>query len=86
MKTHGEAWFERKQNIDLSKDDSYFSTKALPPRMSRKDASRHYNTKLLVYWMNCLDDSMPIMLKAQTISRMMFGDSNRYKMFKEKSL
>ncbi len=83
--THGEAWFIQYQS-EVMIDGVFVPTIEIeiPKPMSRSEAARYYNTKLFAYWMDCLDDSIPIMQKAEAISRMMFRDPNKHEMFKEK--
>lgn len=83
MKTHGECWFEQKQDVDLSKKQ-YDNVKALPPRMKHEDAVRYYNTKLFAYWIDRLDDQISIERKAKMIGYLMFGDHTRETIFKDK--
>jgi hypothetical protein len=47
--THGEAWLERKENLDFSLSISKMAStfeKPLPQRMSRDKAMRYYKAKL----------------------------------------
>ena len=54
--THGEAWVleTHEDNLDLSKHYQT-SPRGLPKQMSREDAVRYYNTKLLNYWIETME-------------------------------
>ena len=83
--TYGEEWFARKQAVlkNPKLDCETLTDKTLPPRMSREEAGRYYNTKLFAYWMDRLDDNLSIYRKKQIISLFMFGHIDRYKLFKD---
>lgn len=82
--THGEAWYKatRHENIDLSKD-FHCTPRNLPNPMKYEDAVKYYNTKLFTYWMTQLDDRVSILRKSQIISALMFGNTQKYKSYKD---
>lgn len=81
--THGEAWYKQKQHVDLRKQ-YYNGPKQLPAPMSHDDAVNYYNEKLFNYWVTKLDDRLSIRKRAQIISVLMYGDTERYKLYREK--
>ena len=71
--THGEAWFVNKRSFDIQNAERIDA--GLPPRMSRKEASKYYNKKLFEYWCAHLDSKF----SKEIISLLMFGNPYRYK-------
>ena len=82
--THGEAWYKTKQLEGEGKmKDDYTPPSKLPKPMQREDAAKYYNTKLFAYWMDQLDDRLSIHKKAQIVSALMFGHTEKYKLFED---
>jgi len=83
--TYGEAWFDKKQNLNIKKVvNECIPGRSLPKRMDREKAGKYYNTKLFNHWIKKLDGNLPLERREQIISLFMFGHKERDKLFKEK--
>jgi len=81
METHGECWYARKCKIEKSQSlaiDEFEDRRALPKRMSRKDAGKYYNKKLFGYWSKGSDKKI-VLTESQIVSMLMFCNIDIYK-------
>lgn len=74
--THGEAWFQEESSMELIKGEWVVTDPAgkIPPPLPRKDAVRYYNSKLFDYWLEKLDERIPVKRREKALSLMMFGN------------
>lgn len=79
-KTHGEAWFEREQSIELINGKFTHTLKNnIPPPMPPEEASVYYGRKFFEYWLEKLDDRIPAQHAKECLSTLVYGDPHTYK-------
>lgn len=80
--THGEQWFKQKQEIDLKVGVEYCggASNNLPPRMSRDEAAKYYNTKFFNYWLTQLDEDIDTKNRISVLKFLMFGRTKNIKL------
>ncbi|MCX6076033.1 MAG: hypothetical protein NTW78_04010 [Campylobacterales bacterium] len=83
--TYGEQWFLQKQAIDLKSDVEGCGSPSnnLPPKMSRDEASKYYNTKFFNYWLTQFDEDIDTKKHIAFLKFLMFGRTENVKLLLE---
>ena len=84
--THGEAYVQLIDSPDFFKLEATsieHKLRSLPPKMSKTEAGAYYNQKLFTYWLEQLDETIPLKVREEALRFMMFknpkGENNACK-------
>lgn len=82
--TYGEACVLEKSSLYMERGvwKQAVTIENKPPPMSKKDAAKHYNTKLFAYWLGHIDNKYSLPEKKAILNYLMFRSSNKEKIFK----
>lgn len=71
---HGEAWFAVEQSVELINGEFIPSLKIkIPDPMPREEALTYYGAKLRSYWMENLDERIPVRMREKALDYLIKG-------------